>query len=315
MGIVMALEKMVLAGIELGNKGISLMDKLSGPWVTRRQADANAYAEVEQALARQVAYYITSSLDNFDVVEALVSCGGKTGLTNLAKIVQRAAGQLNEDADPSQIDDDWAANYKEKARTCSNEEMADLWAQLLAAEANNPGSYSKKTVNVLADLEPDDARRFRDLADFRILSLNPVYQGPQLLGLERSPTPARLAVIDEKHPIYAERAIGFDSLPRMDWLGLVGYNPNGYQITLDSDMFNPYQCGGEVLYLSGDKPASFGRVTFTPAGAELSELCNPMRPPDGFVSYLAEIWRSQGIRVARSIQEVEALVAQTRDGE
>ncbi len=305
----MALENFLLAGIELGNRSIGLMDKLLGPMVTRRQADADAYAEVEQALARRIADYIDLSPGSLDVAEALISCGGKTGLTNLARIVQRAAGQLNEDADPSQIDDDWAANYKDKARTCSNEEMADLWAQLLAAEANNPGSYSKKTVNVLADLEPDDARLFRDTADFRLIPHNPIFgEGRQVHGFSRPPSvKPRLVVLDDIHSIYTDRGVNFESLARLEWLGLLRYVTPGYTLTQRGNSFNSYLNGDRLIFLSQDGPIRVGRAEFTPAGSQLSDLCIPHESPKGFLDYLADTWRGQGIKVAFSLKELASI--------
>jgi hypothetical protein len=36
-------------------------------------------------------------------------------------------------------------------------EMQNLWAQVLAGEANSPGTYSKRTVNFLSSLDKKDA--------------------------------------------------------------------------------------------------------------------------------------------------------------
>ena len=173
-------------GLKLGNRFVRLADKVLGPLLTRRQADADSHATLQQSLAVQVANYIDSTPWNQDVLEALISSGGKTNLMNLARILQLAASQLAEEADPSLIDDDWVANYKDKARTCSDEEMSRLWAQLLAEEANNPGSYSRKTVNVLADLEPADARLFRSLSNFPPSSSYPCIRRRRCARLHQS---------------------------------------------------------------------------------------------------------------------------------
>ena len=44
--------------------------------------------------------------------------------------------------------------------------MQELWARLLAGEASGPGTFSKHTVNLLADLDPIDARMFSQVCDF-----------------------------------------------------------------------------------------------------------------------------------------------------
>ena len=103
------------------------------------------------------------------MMEAIMSCHGRFGFKNIARIVQLVVPQLDENARPDLISEDWGANFRDKVHTCSDPEMTELWAQLLAAEVNNPGSYSRKTVNVLADLEPNDARLFKALCDFRLI--------------------------------------------------------------------------------------------------------------------------------------------------
>ena len=55
------------------------------------------------------------------------------------------------------MSDDWIANFFDKCRNVSDREMQDLWARVLAGEANTPGSYSKRTVNFLTTLDSEEA--------------------------------------------------------------------------------------------------------------------------------------------------------------
>ncbi len=48
----------------------------------------------------------------------------------------------------------------------SDDEMQTLWAKVLAGEANSPGTYSKRTVNLLSDLDKKDALLFQSLCRF-----------------------------------------------------------------------------------------------------------------------------------------------------
>ena len=154
---------------EVGDKALGILEKLLGPWFTRRQVDANTRAALQEVLTDQVATHMEAYPNDPVMMEALMSCHGRFGFKNIARIVQLAVPQLDESARPGLISEDWGANFRDKANTCSDPEMAELWAQLLAAEVNNPGSYSRKTVNVMADLEPSDARLFKALCDFRII--------------------------------------------------------------------------------------------------------------------------------------------------
>ena len=61
---------------------------------------------------------------------------------------------------------DWMANFFDKCRIISDEEMQGLWAKVLSGEANAPGSYSKRTVNFLASMDKEDAALFTALCGF-----------------------------------------------------------------------------------------------------------------------------------------------------
>jgi hypothetical protein len=59
-----------------------------------------------------------------------------------------------------QMDDDWIVSHSEKARLVSDKEMQILWARILASEAEVPGSFSKRTLEVLSVLEKTEAHLF-----------------------------------------------------------------------------------------------------------------------------------------------------------
>jgi hypothetical protein len=72
---------------------------------------------------------------------------------NIEDITAKALPQLMEAANPDSMDDDWVTNFFDKSRIVSDGEMQDLWSRVLAGEANAPGTYSKRTVNFLSDLD------------------------------------------------------------------------------------------------------------------------------------------------------------------
>ena len=296
-------------GLKLGNDATMLAGKLFAPWFMRRQANADAHATLQAVLTDQVATHMESHPNDPAMMEAIISCNGKFDFDNLCRIVRLAIPQLGKEARPDLIADDWGANFRDKARTCSDPEMAELWAQLLAGQANSPGSYSRKTVNTLADMEPGDAHLFKSLSNCRLIPVDPIPgEGPDgqnmFWGFKRASTSPKLAVLDDRHSMYNDQGINFDSLARLEWLGLVRYVDVGYGETRDTDKFSAYEHSTGQLYLANSGFISFGRAEFTPAGAQLSELCVPLESPTGFIDYLIEVWRSQGVRVTDDIVEV-----------
>ena len=304
------IEAMANAGVEgakAGKAGFDLIGKVFGPTITRRQAAADAQAEIQGALASRIVTYIESNSLDSDILEILMICGGKTNLVNLAKIVQKAESQLTEEATPSLITSDWAANFRDKARTCSDDEMADLWASLLASEANNPGSYSRKSVNILADLDKSDAELFSTLCRFRLLEVRHLaiaFPGASPFPRSRFNTPAnppRLAILEERHPIYSELGIDSESLMHLEGLGLITLLPQGHTIVSNKIV---YVCENKHLILSSDGPIQMGIVCFTTAGSQISQLCVPLESPEGFADYLTAFWENQGVNVSNDLNKV-----------
>ena len=295
-------------GLELGDKTVGIMDKLLGPWFTRRQADANTRAALQEVLTHQVVTYMEAHPNDPAMAEALMSCHGRFGFENIMRIAQLAVPQLDENARPDLISDDWGANYKDKAYSCSDPEMVELWAQLLVAEANNPGSYSKKTVNVLAELEPDDARLFRALCDFRLIPTDPhitvAPDGTEAIDFRRASLSSKLVVLDEQHPLYMAKGISFDSLARLEWLGLIRYVSAQYGEVRRSDVVTCYEHGNGQLFLSYKGTLPLGIAQFVPAGIQLADLCTPLETPDGFIDYLTDFWESRGVRVVHTLSEI-----------
>ncbi len=315
--------KSAIEALEASKSHATLVGKILGlwPWSANRrlgvqsaavtEANDQSLATVQAALTDQVVALVEQYPNDPLVLDAIINAGGKFNLENLARILRMAALQLNNDARPELISDDWAANARDKAKTCSDPDMAELWAQLIADEANAPGSYSRKTVNVLADLEPDDARLFRNLSMFRVHPVDVVYSkssgGVVEAKIHRVP---HLMVTDDDDPLYARAGINFVLLSRLEWLGLITNYVTGIQLG-SSDEGGPEFWirsfgNGQFLYIARGKDLGMGHYKFTPAGEQIAELCVPLEPPDGFVDHVAKFWRAQGLHVTGDITEAIA---------
>ena len=294
----------VKEGLALGNKVIALASKLIAPWSTQRQADADSRAAIQGVLTKQLTTYIEQHPNDPVLMDAIIACKGRLGLANIVQIVQQAAPQLNERSRPEDISDDWGDNFRDKASTYSDPDMITLWAQLLAGEANGPGSFSRKTVNVLSDIEPHDAQLFKAVADCRLIPIDPVTNNEVRVGFKRSVTGPKPVIRDCTHSMYRSNGIDVNSLERLDWLGLVNHDVGGVGTTENLRMGGTlaYEYGSGYLLLRGENKSvtvKFGCTSFTPAGIELSELC-PIEHFSGFIEFLEETWSSEGILVSRT---------------
>jgi Protein of unknown function (DUF2806) len=193
---------------------------------------------------------------------------------NIEDITAKALPQLDSDSEPDTIDDDWIANFFDKSRIVSNDEMQQIWSRILAGEANDPGSFTKRTVNFLADLDQSDADMFSQLCRFGWLigNLVPI-------------------VFDHSDAVYEEHGVTFGSLIHLESIGLIQFNnlTSFTRIGLPKKFSITYH-GLPLLLELDDSPKpvlEVGHVVFTKVGQELAKISTG-QPVDGFVDYVVE---------------------------
>ena len=179
---------------------------------------------------------------------------------NMESIIEKAIPNLNDDANPEEMENDWIMNFFDKCRMVSDGEMQQIWAGILAGEGNNPGSFSRKTVNLVADLDKRDADLFKNLCGFAwmIGGINPL-------------------VFDVQQDIYNQHGINFGSLSHLETLGLVHFNS-----VMGFGLIN-FPKKATVFYYSQSVELTFpndssnelqtGTTLLTQAGQELAPIC------------------------------------------
>ncbi len=163
------------------------------PHQIKRIAKAEAEAEKIKTLAK-----IEVSEIEQRALTRLVKEEGKKQ-KNIERITAQAAQQLGDKARPEDLDDDWIVNFFEKCRIVSDNEMQSLWAKLLAGEATTPGTFAKRTVGFVSNLDKTDAHMFTNLCTF-------VWQIGKDMPL----------VFDANHEIYQRHDITFNVLKHLD---------------------------------------------------------------------------------------------------
>lgn len=196
---------------------------------------------------------------------------------NMEAITSKALPLLNEKSAPSEMDNDWIANFFEKARLTSDSEMQDLWARILAGEANCTGSFSKRTIQFVASIDKREAELFQTLLCFswNIGFLTPI-------------------VFDINDPIYKTKDIDFRALTDLDSIGLVrfdnfaGFAYNNTHETITTSYF------GRPLELTikpqEDNELHLGKILLTQTGKELAPICIT-KPIEGFFEYVMDKWK------------------------
>ncbi|MXV73384.1 DUF2806 domain-containing protein [Candidatus Poribacteria bacterium] len=196
---------------------------------------------------------------------------------NMEDITAKAAPHLNEDANPDAMDDDWVANLFDKCRIVSNDEMQSLWARVLAGEANTPGTYSKRTVNLLSDFDKNDADLFTRLCGFGWVIGNVVP-----------------LVFDVQADIYNRNEINFDTLNHLETIGLIQFGGlSGFKRIGVSKRFVVYYYSKPLsleIPEDANNELKTGKVFLTKIGQELAPICGS-KPVEGFYEYVKEQWK------------------------
>ena len=202
--------------------------------------------------------------------------------SNMESIAAKAIPHLTDDAEPDKIDDDWVSNFFDKSRIVSDEQMQELWGKILAGEGNNPGRFSRKTVNLIADLDKRDAELFTNLCRFawRINgSYEPLVYDPQLT-------------------VYNQLGINFSSIGHLEALGLVRHS--GATSFIKTNLPNT----ASAVYATTEVTLTFpsaemnqldvGEVLFTNYGRQLLSITG-VQVAEGFFIYVYDLWASQSL--------------------
>ena len=197
---------------------------------------------------------------------------------NMEGITAKALLQLDDNAKPESIEDDWIVNFFDKSRIVSDKELQDLWSRVLAGEANAPGTYGKRTVNFLSDLDKSEAEVFTKLCGFG-------WQFEEFMPL----------IFDFKAGIYNKYGIDFGALIHLDSIGLLHFEPNSGFLLIDLSKSIVSRYFGRQLRLNlpkeTDNELKIGKVVLTRIGEELAPICGS-KPVEGFWEYVMDRWKN-----------------------
>ena len=267
---------------ELSKPATVLIEKISdaiggifAPYQIERKAKAEAKAEKIQAISR----IGITKLQRRALGRLLNEESAKQ--KNIESITQKALPLLKSTSKPKDLDRDWIVNFFEKARLISNNDMQNFWSRILAGEANIPGSFSKRTLDLVHLLDKRDASLFSSLASFVWTSRR------ELIPI----------IIDAHGKIYNDRKINFESLKHLDSIGLISFDSlAGYTlIDLAKTIQLSYRNSVVRITFANEEKnkLNVGLALLTSTGKELVGVCDPQNI-QGLIDYVIEKWNHEG---------------------
>lgn len=89
---------------------------------------------------------------------------------NIKKIADFAYAELKNDKNKTEeeIDDDWKNSFIDKGKKIYSEDLQFIFGKILAGEIQQPGSFSKRLLNILSNLSQREALIFRKISHLTI---------------------------------------------------------------------------------------------------------------------------------------------------
>ena len=270
---------------DLSKPATVLVEKVCGavgvlfePTRIKRQARAEAEAEKIKTLARiELKDIEQRALERFLHQEARKQ-------ENIESITAQAAASLPPAAKVEGLEEDWIAHFFEKCQSISDQEMQSLWSRLLAGEATTPGTYSKRTVDLVSTIDKKDAALFTRFSQF--------------VWMIGSPIPLIFDVEDE---VYKGAGIHFADLKHLDAIGLISFESVSGYIRKGFGKSAVVRYYGRPMLLEfpneKDNQLQIGHALLTSTGRELVNICGA-GPNQKFTEYVARKWAEQNVSLA-----------------
>lgn len=167
-----------MEGAKALTKFQEIMEKVLGPRWTKRQADADAYADQRRLQTIREnpdmeIMYVDGALNarerSPEELMARASMRIKYEAiqqqNNIENVLQLAEDELRYENDISdeQVDEDWINRLFNIVRDVSSEEMQFIWGKILAGEIKEPKSFSLRTLETIRNLSRNEAETFQKI--------------------------------------------------------------------------------------------------------------------------------------------------------
>lgn len=202
---------------------------------------------------------------------------------NQQDVLKVASQALLPTAKPEELDEDWLAQFMDKARLVSNEEFQILWGNILAQECNAPGSIPRSLLHIMEQLDQDMATAFMNVASVS------VYIEEE--GLREYAPIIKGSSTEE---IREKIGISYDDLINLQSVGLIETHFSGigtelYVTAMETPVVIRY-FNEEYRLPDGVDRFNVGRVVYTKAGQALCQAVEPQKIDRFFEEYCIPNW-------------------------
>ena len=160
-----------------------ILQKVFGPLWTRKQADADAYADEKKLQTIRdnpdmEIIYTNGLMDARQRTPEELTYRAEQRLSteyirqeyNIERVIDIAYENLQSAKDVSEepIDEDWITRFFNIARDINTKDMQLIWGKILSGEIKKPGSFSLRTLDVVRNISASEAGSFLEIMPFII---------------------------------------------------------------------------------------------------------------------------------------------------
>jgi hypothetical protein len=217
----------------------------------RARAEGDALVIMEEARARASEVSVRAAQRLLDTAERQQE--------NIEAIAQIALDQLPDEVSSESVDPDWATRYFREAQDVGNAGMQQAWGRLLAREVAQPGSFSPRTLTLLASLSRFEAELFEKVCSITLGALG-----------------SRFSCWDAAHQefLYQQWGMRFLDIKRLQAAGLVDIDHLVFHLSTVADP-SALQADANLVYLArpnGGGKLAVGTLQLTPSANELARI-------------------------------------------
>ena len=226
---------------------------------------------------------------NYDPITkaALISQAKKSikEYCNQQNILDIATRALTPTAKPEEIEDDWIAQFMDKARLVSDAEFQMLWGNILAGECNAPGSIPKGLLHIMEQMDKDMATAFMAVAAVSVyIEEEKREYFPMIDGASTE-------------DVRQKTGISYDDLLNLQAVGLIETHFAGavrrVYITAEVTPVVMHYFDEAYRLRSGQKTFGIGKVVYTKAGQALCRAVSPQKIEGFFEKYCIPVWSGE----------------------
>lgn len=139
---------------------------IAEPYQIKRIADANAYASSVQS-KEDFKQGLRNSLLEY-TQRSMLSFRENKQIENLANIINFAGQELQaiDKINDTPVSPEWSIRFFDYAQNICDEDIQIIWGKILAQETSSPGKFFKRTLDILHNIEPFEAKWFTELCQF-----------------------------------------------------------------------------------------------------------------------------------------------------